>query len=84
MTGRSPSFATRTGSAPDVVVDGECGWLVPVGDAAALAGALGRLVGDASQRSRLGAAARRRAVAEFSIAAIVQRYIEMYREIAST
>ena len=79
-----PVVATRTGSAPDVVVDGDCGWLVPVGDAAALAEALGRLVGDASQRARLGDAARRRAVAEFSIAAIVQRYIEMYREIATT
>lgn len=79
-----PVVATRAGSAPDVVVDGECGVLVPIGAPDALAAGLGRLLGDAALRARMGAAARRRAVAEFSIGAIVGRYIEMYREIAAS
>ena len=78
-----PVVATRTGSAPDVVVDGECGRLVPAGDPASLAEALDHVLRDDALRTRLGVAARRRALAEFSIDAIVQRYIEMYREIAA-
>src|SRR5262249_860561 len=75
--------ATRTGSAPDVVVDGACGLLAPVGDTDALAQGLRRLLEDADLRARMGDAARRRAVSEFSIGAIVQRYIDVYREIAA-
>jgi len=79
-----PVVATRAGSAPDVVVDGGCGLLVPIDAPEALAEGLGRLLADPALRSRMGDAARRRAVAEFSIGAIVRRYIEMYREIAAS
>jgi glycosyltransferase involved in cell wall biosynthesis len=79
-----PVVATRAGSAPDVVVDGACGFLVPIGAPDALADALGRLLEDADRRKRMGESARRRAVAEFSIGAIVRRYIEVYREIAAS
>jgi glycosyltransferase involved in cell wall biosynthesis len=79
-----PVVATRAGSAPDVVVDEDCGLLVPVGEPGPLGEALGRLLGDGPLRARMGDAARRRALAEFSIGSIVQRYIEMYREIAAS
>lgn len=49
--------ATPVGAVSDIVLDGETGLLVPVGDAAALTTALRRLIDDKPLRSRLGAAA---------------------------
>ena len=49
--------ATPVGAVEDILADGESGILVPVGDAAALASALRRLLEDRGLRSRLGAAA---------------------------
>lgn len=53
----TPVLATASGGVAEVVTDGENGLLVPVGDAAALAGAIRRYVGDAELRARLRAAA---------------------------
>jgi glycosyltransferase involved in cell wall biosynthesis len=50
-----PVVASRLGGAAEIV-DEACGVLVPPGDADALAGALGRLLGDPAERARLGAA----------------------------
>jgi glycosyltransferase involved in cell wall biosynthesis len=36
----TPVVATAVGGVPDMVADGRCGWLVPAGDAARMAGAL--------------------------------------------
>ena len=53
-----PLIASRVGVVPEVLEDGANAVLVPAGDAAALAGALTRLLGDPTARSRLGAAGR--------------------------
>lgn len=50
----SPVLATRVGGLATTVLDGVTGVLVPDGDAAALAGSLERLLGDAALRWRLG------------------------------
>lgn len=63
------------------VVDGDSGVLVPPGDPAALAEALGGLLADPVRRDKLGAAARARAD-EFSVAVIGERYVELLRGIA--
>ena len=55
-----PVVAGRTGGVPAVVADGVTGLLSPVGDAAAFAGAVARLLDDPDLRARMGAAARRR------------------------
>ena len=47
-------LSDRVGAAPDLLRDGENGFLVPVDDAPAAAGAL-RKLGDAEERRRLGA-----------------------------
>jgi glycosyltransferase involved in cell wall biosynthesis len=58
-----PVVGSTVGGIPDVIVDGECGRLVPADDAAALADALADLGTDAALRAKLGAAARPRAEA---------------------
>ena len=60
MAAGLPIVAARAAAVPEVVADGECGTLVPPGDEAALARELGRMLGDAALRERLGEAARRR------------------------
>jgi glycosyltransferase involved in cell wall biosynthesis len=54
-----PVISTPVGSTPDILHDGVEGCVVPVGDAAALAKALERLIGDAPLRRELGANALR-------------------------
>jgi phosphatidylinositol alpha-mannosyltransferase len=53
--------------------------LVPPGDVAALASALGGLLGDRAEAARLGTAARRRA-ADFDLATVRESYLEAYRD----
>jgi glycosyltransferase involved in cell wall biosynthesis len=62
-------------------VDG-CGLVVPPGDAAALAAAIGRLADDPALRARLGSAARARCIAEFSEDAVRPRLLEVVDRVA--
>lgn len=62
----------------EVVRHEEDGLLVPVRDPVALAAALQRLIGDPALRARLGAHARARAEAEFSIAHVVRETLALY------
>jgi glycosyltransferase involved in cell wall biosynthesis len=73
-----PAVATSVGGCPELIVEGETGFLVPPGDEAALAERILRLLRDAALRRRLGAAARRRVEREFSITAMVERNESLY------
>jgi glycosyltransferase involved in cell wall biosynthesis len=53
----TPVISTAVGGVPEVVRDGENGLLVPVGDAAALAGAIERFFADGALRARLAGSA---------------------------
>lgn len=55
--------------------------LVPPGDVAALTAALRRALADSALRTRLTAAGDRRAD-DFSMTALAQRYVEIYRQVA--
>ncbi len=77
-----PVIATEVGGSVELVATGETGELVPAADAEALAGAMLRIGSSNEVRSRMGAAARARAVREFSLAEMVRRYGALYeREI---
>jgi len=76
-----PVVAFADGGVPEIVVDGETGRLAPPGDVAALAAAVGQLAGDAEGRRRMGEAGRRRALAEFSAEAMVQRIQAVYSQV---
>jgi glycosyltransferase involved in cell wall biosynthesis len=72
-----PVVATAIRGPREMVVEGETGFLVPPATVAPLAGALGRLAGDAALRARLGAAGRARALAQFDEAKVVGRTLDL-------
>jgi glycosyltransferase involved in cell wall biosynthesis len=75
MAARLPVVTSRVGHLGEVVEAGRTGLLVPPGDAAALAGALARLAGDARLRARLGAAARAEVVAHHGWDRVAERML---------
>ncbi len=77
MASGVPVVASTVGGIPDVVRDGANGVLVPPGDPGALRDAIARLAADPGLRLRLGAAARREAMAR-SWALIWQRYEALF------
>lgn len=79
MAAGLPVVATRVGGVPELVVDGETGFLVPPSDAAALAAALQRLLDDPELRARLGAAGRARAEEHFALDSFVEGHLDLYR-----
>jgi glycosyltransferase involved in cell wall biosynthesis len=76
-----PVVATDTGGLPEVVVDGETGYLRPVGDVEAMAEAALAILGDPALARRLGAAARERAVTVFDQGRAVARYRALYERV---
>ncbi|MFE4830552.1 glycosyltransferase family 4 protein [Streptomyces sp. NPDC056672] len=80
MATGTPLVATTGGAIPEVAgADGETCLAVPPGDAGALAAALGRLLGDAELRARLGAAGRERVLSRFTWAQAARGTAELYR-----
>jgi glycosyltransferase involved in cell wall biosynthesis len=75
-----PIVATRVGGIPDVLADGREGLLVPPGDVAALADAVGTLVADPQRALELGRAAKQR-VAELGPDTIAKRLDLVYQEV---
>ena len=73
-----PIIATRVGGNPEVIVDGQTGWLVPAGDPDALAGAILRLWRDPEQGRQMGEAGRRRVEQHFDIRRMVADYEAIY------
>ncbi len=76
-----PVVASDAGGLREAVVDGETGVLVPPGDAPALAAAIAALLDDAPRRRQFAEAGRRRMQAEFSIDAMVEAHLDVYRDL---
>ena len=75
MTGL-PVVATKIRGTREQVVDGETGFLVPVGDVDSLAERLARLAADPALRARMGAAGLARARALYDERAVIARQVE--------
>jgi glycosyltransferase involved in cell wall biosynthesis len=73
-----PVVATAVGGTPELVADQLTGSLVPKGDAPAMAEALWRYFSDVSLARVHGQAARRHAVATFSLQAMLPRYQQLF------
>lgn len=74
MASGLPVVATDVGGLAEIVKDGLTGRLVPAGDPERLALALAEVLGRPERRAAMGAAARRRAVAGFSMEAMVKAH----------
>jgi len=75
-----PCVAASAGGVPDAVVDGVTGVLVPPNDVPALGGALEAMIGDRERARALGAAGRKRAVEEFTLDRMIERFEEAFTE----
>jgi glycosyltransferase involved in cell wall biosynthesis len=73
----TPLLVSSVGGFPDIAAAGAAALVAP-GDAEALASALQRLVADAGERQRLGAAARRAAAGPYSWDAVATRHLALY------
>ena len=80
MASGVPVVATRVGGIPEVVDDGVTGFLVPPGDAAAIAATVDRLLGDPVLAKRMAEHAKKRAVS-YSWPALAGRVADIYRSI---
>lgn len=77
-----PVVATDIAPNRELVIDGETGFLVKVGDSTGFAQFADRILADAELSARLGNAARERMRAEFSVEKMVEAHIALYREVA--
>jgi glycosyltransferase involved in cell wall biosynthesis len=77
-----PIVATDVGGNPEVVVEGESGFLVPATDHEALAAAMLRLMRlPEEERRRMGEAGRRHVETNYALDRVVDRWEELYREL---
>jgi glycosyltransferase involved in cell wall biosynthesis len=82
MAAGLPIVATLVDGAPDAITPGENGWLVEVGDTAAMADRLHAFAIDPETARRMGAAGRAR-VDEFSAQRMVQELADLYSQLSS-
>ena len=78
-----PVVATDVVGTRDVVVHGQTGWLVPLQDASALAGALREALADRDEARRRASLARQRLVASHDVGAMAAATVRLYRRLTS-
>jgi sugar transferase (PEP-CTERM/EpsH1 system associated) len=83
MASGLPVVATRVGGNPELVEHERSGWLFAPRDVSGLAGILERAAQCTDLRQKLGQAARSRAVREFSLESMIQKYRDLYLELAT-
>jgi glycosyltransferase involved in cell wall biosynthesis len=81
MKAGAPVVAARVGGVPEIVADGESGYIVPRGDATALAEALQRMLRTPEHMRRLGLAGRRIAEERFGIEGAARALERIYLEV---
>jgi glycosyltransferase involved in cell wall biosynthesis len=79
-----PVVATSVGGLPEIVKDGQTGYLVPPSDVMALAGRLRLLIPDSEHRRAMGAAGRERARNHFSVDRMVAEIAAIYDSLVPT
>jgi len=79
-----PVVATRVGGVPDVVRDGEDGFLVDAGAVDELAERLARLARDPELRARMGEAGRARVLPRYSVDRLIDDVDRLYRALLAS
>ena len=73
-----PAICTDVASMPEVVVNGETGWVVPPNDPAALGERIAWLRDHPAEAAAMGRAGRRRVEERFTWASVVERCLDAY------
>jgi len=77
MAAGTPVVASAVSGIPEVVIDGETGWLVPSEDPPRLAAALAEVLADPAGARRRGAAGRRRLEEEFTPEKAARQWLDL-------
>ncbi len=76
-----PVIASRVGGIPEVVTDGETGFLSEVGDIEKMAEDAARLLADADLRQSMGRRARESALSRYRTDIVIPQYIQFYETV---
>jgi L-malate glycosyltransferase len=76
-----PVVASRVGGVPEVVTDGETGFLSEVGDVDKMADDAARLLADGELRREMGRRARASAISRYRTDIVIPKYIEFYEQV---
>jgi glycosyltransferase involved in cell wall biosynthesis len=76
-----PVVATAVGGTPEVIEDGENGYLAPPGDAGALAGCIVAVLDSPDHGRGMGECGRRRVLEEFTFEAQAEQYRRLFAEL---
>jgi starch synthase len=89
MACETPVVASRVGGIPEIVVEGETGYLVDLdpddldGFTSVLAGRIEKLLGDPTTAARMGKAGRERVLEHFGWPAIAAQTVKLYESLLS-
>ena len=76
-------IGSRSGNMPEIIQEGENGWMFPPDDSEALANLLQRLLDDPEARKRAGASARVTALAFTSLQTLAKQRVSTYEAVAN-
>ncbi len=76
-----PVIASRVGGLPEVVTDGETGFLSEVGDVEKMSADAVRLLADEELRREMGRRARESAISRYSTDLVIPQYINFYERV---
>jgi glycosyltransferase involved in cell wall biosynthesis len=74
----TPAVASKVGGLPEVIIEGETGFLLPLGDVEGMAGKVLELLADRSIYMQFARAGRERALKLFNVQRILNMYLEVY------
>ena len=79
MAHRKPVVATRVGGIPELITDGESGYLVDRGETKRMSSRVMELLNSSELRARMGRAARAKVESQFDLKTNVSQLVEAYR-----
>lgn len=79
MAAGKPAISTNTSSMKEIIVDGQTGYLVPPGDAEALANRAIKLLQNPAQHEQFGNAARRRVAELFTLERMIDQLENLFQ-----
>jgi glycosyltransferase involved in cell wall biosynthesis len=82
MASGVPCIGCRSGGTPEIICDGETGYLIEYDDDQALAERVSTLAADAGLRRRMGEAGRKRAEALFAWETVTSRLEDVYAQVS--